>query len=74
MCEKKIIDLEEELRVVGQNLQQLEVMTVIVGIFSFRIVPLPHLGVHLKNICLGRFECTGPKGQIAALTDSWLDL
>ena len=25
MCEKKIIDLEEELRVVGQNLQQLEV-------------------------------------------------
>ena len=25
MCETKIIDLEEELRVVGQNLQQLEV-------------------------------------------------
>ena len=25
LCEKKILDLEEELRVVGQNLQQLEV-------------------------------------------------
>ena len=25
LCERKIIDLEEELRIVGQNLQQLEV-------------------------------------------------